>query len=92
MPDLISQEEDDEGNMKTIEHTKNDCEKIRKAFKHYGVTDMGEVDSKGIPLYKMEDKPTFKQYIKVEKDLRKRLVKLPDEKFLIVGCFAGHGM
>ena len=56
-------------------------------MKKYKVTDTG-VDN----LYTMEDNPTEKQVSQVLTDIRKRLRENPDKNFLVISCWAGHGM
>ena len=43
-------------------------------------------------MYSMENEPKSKDYNRVIKNIMTRCRRKPEEDFLIVGCFAGHGM
>ena len=68
--------------------TKNDCIAIRKAGRKYGFTDAGL----GADMYIMEDQPTFNQFRLAKAEIQQRCKRNPDQGYIILSCFAGHGM
>ena len=85
--------EDKYGNMQgyypfnNLPTTLDDCKAMRKAGLTYGFTDFGPDN-----MYKQEDNPTFNAWRKVKTNISKRCTQDPERGYIVLSCFAGHGM
>ena len=73
--------------MQDLPGTEKDCRAIRKAAKKYGATDNGD------GTYTLKDtEANHGNYRKIQRSILTRLRAKPEKKYLIIYCFAGHGM
>ena len=67
--------------------TVDDCKALRRAGAAYKFDDFGPDNS-----YLMENNPTVNQWRKVKTNISNRCTQNPEKGYIILSCFAGHGM